>query len=53
MGHSGDSEFGIQDYQCRKIAGILLAENYPMNIVWYLLDRISRETIVDNRFVRE
>ena len=35
---------GIQDKQCRKIAGKLWAGNYPRNIVLYLLGGISRET---------
>ena len=33
LGHSGDSEFGIQDKQLRKIAGKLWAENYSRNII--------------------
>ena len=44
MGYSGDSEIGIKDKQCRKIAGKLWAGNYPRNIVWDFLDGISRGT---------
>ena len=44
MGYSGDFEFGIQDKQCRKIAGKLWAENHSMNLVWHFLDGISRGT---------
>ena len=44
MGNNGDSQFWIQDKQCRKIAGKLWAENYPRNLVWDFLDGISCET---------
>ena len=33
LGYSGDSEFIIQDKQCRKIAGGIWAVNYPRNLV--------------------
>ena len=33
LGYSGDSEFGIQDKQCRKIAGTFRAVKYPRNLV--------------------
>ena len=48
MGHNGDSEFGIQDKQCRKIARKLWAEKYPRNIIWDLLDGILCETKWNN-----
>ena len=34
---------GLQDKQCRKIAGRIWVGNYPRNLVSYLLDGISRE----------
>ena len=37
-------DVGIQDKQCRKIAGKLWAGNYPRNLIWDLINGISRET---------
>ena len=39
-GYSGDSEFGIQEHQCRKIAGKLWAWNYHRNLVCDLINGI-------------
>ena len=44
MRYSGDSEFIIQDKQCRNIAEKLWAGNYPRNIISYLIDGILCET---------
>ena len=35
---------GIQDKQCKKIAGKIWTGGYPRNLVWDLLDGVLRET---------
>ena len=44
MGCGGDSELGVKDKQCRKIAGNLWAGNYSRNLVRNLIKGISRDT---------